>query len=121
QADGRARGTMSEMPRVSCVCPGTRARSPLAEALFRRRTEGLPVQIGSWGLLDADGAPPLPEAAAVAAALGVDIAGDRARRLQPGCLSGDDLVVGFEQAHLNAAVADGGADGTDAFLLLGLP
>jgi protein-tyrosine-phosphatase len=112
---------MSEMLRVSFVCTGNRARSPLAEALFRRRTEGLPVQVGSWGQLDVDGAPPLPEAAAVAAALGVDIAGHRARRLQPGCLSGDDLVVGFEQAHVDAAVAEGGADETRIFMLLGLP
>ena len=109
------------MLRVSFVCTGNRARSALAEGLFRARTEGLPVEVGSWGLLDVDGAPPLPEAAAVAAALDVDISGHRARHLRPGCLSGDDLVVGFEQAHLHAAVAEGGADETRVFMLLALP
>jgi protein-tyrosine-phosphatase len=109
------------MLRVSFVCTGNRARSPLAEALFRRETEGLPVAVDSWGLLRIERAPPLPEAAAVADALGVDISGHRARRLEPGCLRANDLVVGFEQAHVQAAVEEGGADEACVFMLLGLP
>ena len=109
------------MLRISFVCTGNRARSPLAEALLRRRTEDLPVEVRSWGLLDVEGAPPLHEAAAVAAALGVDISRHRARRLQAGCLSGDDLVVGFEEAHVHAAIEEGGADETRVVMLLGLP
>lgn len=109
------------MLRVSFVCTGNRARSPLAEALFRRQTEGLPVVVDSWGLLRVDGAPPLPEAAGVADALGIDISGHRARRLEPGCLRANDLVVGFEQAHVQAAVEEGGADEASVFMLLGLP
>src|SRR3954447_23282305 len=112
---------MSEMLRVSFVCTGNRARSPLAEALFRHATTGLPVEVDSWGLLDVEGAPPLAEAADVAAALGVDIAAHRARRLEPGCLRDRDLVVGVERIHVDAAVADGGADETRVFMLLALP
>ena len=109
------------MLRVSFVCTGNRARSPLAEGLFRSRTVGRPVEVGSWGLLELGGAPPLPEAAAVATALGVDLAGHRARRLAPGSLRRDDLVIGFEPAHLQAAVREGGADETRVFMLLELP
>jgi protein-tyrosine-phosphatase len=112
---------MDEMLRISFVCTGNRARSPLAEALFRQRTEGLPVEVGSWGLLDVAGAPPLPDAAAVAIALGVDLSAHRARPLRPGCLGADDLVVGFEEAHVHAAVAEGSADETHVVMLLGLP
>lgn len=109
------------MLRISFVCTGNRARSPLAEALFRRRTEGLPVEVASWGLLDVAGAPPLPEAAAVGAALGVDLSAHRARALEAGCLRSDDLVVGFEEAHLQAALETGGAEETAVVMLLGLP
>jgi protein-tyrosine phosphatase len=112
---------MREMLRVSFVCTGNRARSPLAEALFRSRTAGLPVEVDSWGLLELGAVPPLPEAAAVATALGVDLAGHRARRLEPGSLRDADLVVGFEPAHVQAAVTEGGADETRVFTLLELP
>jgi protein-tyrosine phosphatase len=112
---------MGEMLRVSFVCTGNRARSPLAEALFRRRTAGLPVEVGSWGLLELGGAPPLPEAATVATALGVDLSDHRARHLARGSLGRDDLVIGFEPAHVDAAVREGGADQTRVFMMLELP
>ena len=63
----------------------------------------------------------MPEAAAVATALGVDLGDHRARRLAPGSLGRDDLVIGFEQAHVHAAVREGGADPTRVFMLLELP
>jgi len=107
--------------RVSFVCTGNRARSPLAEALLRRQAEGLPVEVGSFGVLDAEGWPPLPEAAAVASALGLDLGEHRSRPLRTGCLRDADLVIGFELVHLAAAVERGGADPARVFALLELP
>lgn len=111
----------AEVLRVSFVCTGNRARSPLAEALLRREAEGLPVLAGSFGVLDAEGWPPLPDAAAVADTLGLDLGEHRSRPLSPGCLRDEDLVVGFELAHLAAAVDRGGADPARVFALLELP
>jgi protein-tyrosine-phosphatase len=112
---------MSETLSVSFVCTGNRARSPLAEALFRRQTEMLPVSVSSFGMLDLGGQPPLPGAITVARALGLDIAGHRTRGLQRGGLRDADLVIGFELAHVSAAIEVGGAERRRVFMLLGLP
>lgn len=103
------------------VCTGNRARSPLAEALLRRRVEGLPVRVSSCGTLDLGGLPALPEACAVAAGLGVDLRAHRSQALRPGMLAKADLVLGFEPGHVEAAVGLGQADPRRVFLLLELP
>ena len=106
---------------VVFVCTGNRARSPLAEALLRRRVESLPVHVSSCGTLDLGGLPPLPEASAVAATLGVDLAKHRSRQLLAGGLATADLVVGFEPAHMARAIEEGKAESSRTFLLLELP
>jgi protein-tyrosine-phosphatase len=88
--------------RVAFVCTGNRFRSPLAAAVFRHDAE-------SFGTLDLDGAPALPEAVALGAELGVDLSRHRSRPIRAGVLEPFDLVVGFERFHLATAVVDGGA------------
>ncbi len=106
---------------VAFVCTGNRARSPLAEALFRRHVESLPVDVSSCGTLDLAGMPPLPEASAVAAVRGIDLRAHRSQPLRAGVLADADLVVGFEPSHIVRAVEVGEAERGRTFLLLELP
>jgi len=89
--------------------------------MLRRRLDGLAVTISSFGTLAVDGQPALPDAAAVALALGIDLKRHRSRRLQPGCLRDIDLIVGFEPAHIATAVEAGGAELARTFMMLELP
>ncbi len=112
---------MNDVLEIAFVCTGNRARSPLAEALFRRRALDLPVASRSCGVLDIGSIPPLPEVIVAAARLGVDVADHRSRPLRPGELKDVDLVVGFEHIHLTDAVEIGGVPEGRAFMLLELP
>jgi protein-tyrosine-phosphatase len=106
---------------VAFVCTGNRARSPLAEAFFRRGVEGRPVRIRSFGTLDLGSQPALPLAVAAGASLGVDLSAHHTRPLQRGGLRDADLVIGFEPFHVSAAVVEGGASPQRAFVILDLP
>lgn len=99
------------------LCTGNRVRSPIAEAFLRDLLAGLPVRLSSLGTLDLGAAAPLPEAIEAAAALKLDISGHRARTMRGGDLSSADLVIGFEQRHVAAAVVDGGAPRDRTFTL----
>ena len=99
------------------VCSGNRFRSPLAAALVRRLTLGLPVEVASAGTLELDGAPPLAEARTVGAGWGLDLSGHRSRVVTPERVAGTDLVLGFEQMHVRHAVVDGAADRGRVFTL----
>jgi protein-tyrosine phosphatase len=95
--------------RIVVVCTGNRFRSPLAEHILRRETEGLPVSVRSVGVLDLGGIEALPEALAAAQELGLDLSAHRTCVLAPEPLAGADLVVGFERAHVARAVVAGRA------------
>ena len=99
------------------LCTGNRVRSPIAEAFLRELLTDLPVRLRSLGTLELGAAPPLLEAIEAASAHGLDIAGHRARPLEGEDLSDADLVVGFEQRHVAAAVVDGGAHRDRTFTL----
>jgi protein-tyrosine phosphatase len=102
---------------VVFVCTGNRARSPLAEALFRRASPGPATPVSSCGTLDLGPVPALPQAVEVGAGLGVDLTGHRARHVGSAGLRSAALVLGFEPFHVAAAVVDGGADPGRTFLL----
>jgi len=106
---------------VAFVCTGNRARSPLAEALLRRKVDPRRVDVSSFGTLDLGDRGALVEAIAVGRSLGVDLAAHRSRPLPQGSLRTTDLVVGFEPSHVSAAIAKGGAPDANTFMLLELP
>jgi protein-tyrosine phosphatase len=88
------------------VCTGNRFRSPIAAALFRKETNGLPVSVRSAGLLDLGPMPALDEALALADELGIDLRGHAARPLASIDAGSADLVLGFERMHVVSAVMD---------------
>lgn len=99
------------------VCTGNRFRSPLAAAVVEQLAANLPVRVSSLGTLDLHGAPPLRAAVKQASRLGLDLSGHRARTLVGADLGSADLIVGFERAHIGAAVLEAQAPRERAFLL----
>ena len=99
------------------LCTGNRFRSPVAEALLRAATRGLPVRVRSLGLLRQDPLPALVEAVELSRRLGIDLSEHRSACLDGSDLSQADLVIGFELNHVARAVIDAGADRRRTFLL----
>ena len=65
--------------------------------------------VASLGTLELGPVPALPEAVKIAESYGLDLSGHRARNIAEVDLEPYDLVLGFEQMHVAAAVVDGGA------------
>jgi len=99
------------------LCTGNRFRSPLAEAFVRRLTVGLPVTTQSFGTLELEGAPALPEALELGLQCGLDLSSHRTRHLGHASLDQVDLVLGFEETHVRGAVVDAKAPRRRAFTL----
>ena len=99
------------------VCTGNRCRSPIAEEQLRNLANGLPIKVGSVGLLDLGPAPALPEVIDVGRSVGLDLSRHKARHLSAVDLSAVDLVVGLERSHVAAAVVEAGAPYDKAFTL----
>jgi low molecular weight protein-tyrosine phosphatase len=97
------------MFQILFVCTGNRCRSPLAEVQLRQLARGLPIEVGSVGLLDLGPAPALPEMIEVARTSGLDLSAHRARGLSSIDLAGADLVIGLERTHVATAVVEGNA------------
>jgi protein-tyrosine phosphatase len=102
---------------VVFICTGNRFRSPLAAALLQRETGDVTVEVHSHGTVDVGTAPPLPEAQMAAERAGVDLDAHRASVLPRGGLADADLVIGFERAHIVAAVVEGAASRERCFTL----
>jgi protein-tyrosine-phosphatase len=103
--------------RVAFVCTGNRFRSPLAAALLAAEATRVPLHIASLGTLELGPVQALPEALEVGRTMGVDLSQHRARSLAESDLEGFELVLGFERAHVAAAVVDGGASLESTFTL----
>jgi protein-tyrosine-phosphatase len=90
------------MPHVLLVCTGNTCRSPLAEAMLRkklveRRVEG--VHVSSAGTGAWDGAPASEGAYLVALEHGLDLSAHRARLLTRDLLNTADLVLTMARHH----------------------
>ena len=112
--------TSKEVFDVVVVCTGNQFRSPIVEGLMKASTSRLPLRVTSVGTRDLGAAPALPEAVDLASEFGVDLRDHRARSLGGINLSGADLVIGFEQAHVAAAVVEAGAVYERTFTILEL-
>ena len=110
-ARGRARF------QIVFVCTANRFRSPLAASLLREAAPDLPVEILSRGTLDVGPMSPLIQALQLAPRYGLDISTHRAQAIGRGELRTADLVIGFERAHVAAAVEVGAARPSAAFTL----
>jgi protein-tyrosine-phosphatase len=94
---------------VAVVCTHNQFRSPLTKALIEHHLPEKSVVVESFGLRGKESARALPIAEEAARSFGVDVSNHEAHNLSQGALTGAELVLGFEQNHLEAAYAIGGA------------
>jgi protein-tyrosine-phosphatase len=102
---------------IAYICTANQFRSPLAEAVTAHLLDGAFARVSSVGVLDLPPTPPLRSAVQVARKLRIDLTTHRSRPLEPGALDDASLVIGFERAHVQAAVVDGGSDPERTFML----
>jgi len=105
---------------VVVICSGNRFRSPLAEAVLRSKTDGLPVRVRSFGTLDLPSSYALSEALELAPGYGLNLMSHRSHPLAGTDLSDADLVIGFEQVHVSMAVVGAKAPRERTFLITDL-
>ena len=111
------RGADEDRFRAFFICTGNRCRSPFAARLFGHLTRDLPVDVGSAGTLDSSPYPAPPEIIGVAKHQGLDLSTHRSQSLSVVDLRRADLVVGFELAHVAAAVVQVNAPADKTFTL----
>ena len=90
---------------VLVLCTANVCRSPMAEAILRRRLEerGVPARVHSAGRLRG-GKPTTVDGFEAMQRLGYDIAAHRSTRVTPAMIEGADLVLGMARDHVVHAV-----------------
>lgn len=99
------------------ICTGNRARSAIANAEFQRVARSLGGTSASAGTLELPAGPALPEAIEACVPLGLDLSLHMSTPLSKTPAGSFDLVIGFEAAHIAAAVIEGGVPIERTFLL----
>jgi len=102
------------------ICTGNTCRSPLAEAIARRRW-GDRREFASAGLQAVSGQPASEGSALVAAELGADLATHSSQPLDPVLLRRADWVIGMTRSHVAIFRARYGGTYTGRLGLLGQP
>jgi protein-tyrosine phosphatase len=113
-------GRQDQLFDIIVVCTGNQFRSPIVEGLLRSSSFRLPLRVSSVGTANLGPARALPEAVELASEFGVDLSSHRARTLRNFDLSGADLVLGFEVAHVAEAVVEASAAIDRTFTLVEL-
>lgn len=97
------------MPSILVVCSGNLCRSPLAEALLRRRLDERlgdeAPAVRSAGTIAVAGSPATPEGVLVAAEHGLDTSTHAATRLERELLREPDLILAMAAEHRERVVA----------------
>lgn len=106
---------------VLFVCTGNLCRSPIAEGLLRLKLAEAgrsDVRVDSAGIHARNGAPPEPFAIAAAAALGANIADQRARQFESDDFARFDHVIAMDLGHLDFLTATRPSDSSTIVRLL---
>jgi protein-tyrosine phosphatase len=87
--------------RILFVCLGNICRSPLAEGILRHLSQGRPVDVdsagtGGWHIGDLPDHRPI----AIAKRHGIDIAGQRGRKIDAGDFTAFDLIFAMDRNNL---------------------
>lgn len=83
-------------------------------------TAHLPITTQSFGTLEFEDAPALPQALELGEWYGVDLSGHRSRHVGRSSLAGVDLLIGFEETHVRQAVVEAQAPREGAFTFRGI-
>jgi glycine hydroxymethyltransferase len=90
------------MKTILFICTGNICRSPMAEGLFRHATRGSnDYQAFSAGVGAVDGQPPSINAVRALRELGIDIAHQRSRMLDPDLVAKADYIFGMTHSHVD--------------------
>src|SRR5580765_7504691 len=93
------------MKTVLFVCTGNVCRSPMAEGIFRRATQGRgEYRVLSAGLGAMEGQPPSPYAVQAVRELGIDISNQRSRMLTPELVETADFIFGMTHSHIDTVM-----------------